>query len=250
VSDSLKSRLSQRIKQRLCRVGKLCKSLALLYFRKLRCFKQLSKKHQKIVISGFAVVGVILAVLSGVHVLSATQSEAGHLNAAIYYQAKKSAKDLDALSDQVTRITEQLSSKRSVVDMDAIKQSLIQVTIQIKSISDENAESLRQFIQDENIVVNKKLDSLQLGVNSLQENMHKVTYVDEKELPFTVESVDLIQQQAVVTVRYDYKSQPLDVGYSMAGWELIKADFSKQTAEFINKKDQHILVHLIHGGSA
>ena len=210
-------------------------------------FEPKHKKLALILVTTIVVVIVMFAFLK--HHQSQQSEQAQQLNAAIYYQVQKSSKDLNVISQQVVDLTDQLNQQHSVVEIDAIKSSLEKITTQIQSMKDENSDSLTQLMKNQSTEMNQKLDALQAGVTALQVAEKKVVFLPEKELPFLVESVDLIQQQPVVTVRYDYKSQPLDIGYSLAGWELVRADFSKQSAEFRNHKDQHILIHLTQRGS-
>jgi len=209
-----------------------------------------NRKQKKICILSAGIIIVVIAVFSFLkHHHQQQREQAQQLNAAIYYQVQKSSKDLNLISQQVMDLTDQLNQQHSVVEIDAVKSSLEKIATQIQGMKDANSDSLAQLMKNQSAEMNQKLDVLQAGVSALQAAEKKIVFLPEKELPFLVESVDLIQQQPVVTVRYDYKSQPLDVGYSLAGWELVRANFSKQSAEFRNHKDQHILIHLTQRGS-
>jgi hypothetical protein len=197
--------------------------------------------------SAIAVIALILLIINHHHKNKNEQSR--QLNAAMYSQVSKASEDLSIIGVQVASLTESLNNEHSVVEFDVIRKSLDKMSRQIQEMKDKNDDSLTLLIQVQGDKTNQKLDSLQAGIDALQINENKVIYLHEQELPFLLESVDLIQQQQVVTVRYDYKSQPLDVGYSLAGWELISADFSKQRAEFRNHKQQHIIINLTQRGS-
>lgn len=208
------------------------------------------KSKKKLVAIVLLMIALIITVYAYMHSSESKKSaETEKVNAAIYYQVQKSSKDLNLISQQVSELSNKLSQKRSVVELDSLKASLSKISTQIQSMKDENSHSIAQLMKNQGALVNQKLDSLQAGVTALQAAENKAVYLSEKELPFLVESVDLIQQQPVVTVRYDHKSQPLDIGYTLAGWELKKANFAKQCAEFRNHKDQHILVHLTQRGA-
>jgi hypothetical protein len=51
-------------------------------------------------------------------------------------------------------------------------------------------------------------------------------------------------QNNVVTLNYNNTVFPIGIDNYVAGWKLIRADFTKQQAEFINKKNQHVIVDL------
>ncbi len=57
-------------------------------------------------------------------------------------------------------------------------------------------------------------------------------HVSAARLPFTVVSIDNIQQADVVTVSYSRRILPLEVGELLAGWRLSSANSANMTAEF------------------
>ncbi len=69
-------------------------------------------------------------------------------------------------------------------------------------------------------------------------------YLDAKSLPFKVISVDVISQQPFVSINYQNHITPLGMGDTVAGWEIVSADYDNAVAEFKNSKDQYIKVNL------
>lgn len=207
-----------------------------------------SQKIKIVLLSSSASVVIALILLTTNHHHRNQNKQSRQLNDAIYSQVRKASEDLRIIGVQVASLTKSLNNEHSVVEFNVVRKSLDEMSRQIQEMKDKNDDSLTLLIEAQGDKTNKKLDSLQAGIDALQINGKKVIYLHEQELPFLLESVDLIQQQPVVTVRYDYKSQPLDVGYFLAGWKLISADFSKQLAEFVNHKEQHIIIHLTQRG--
>lgn len=238
--SKIKKWLAHKVKKLSAGMSKIHSKLSQIKFG--------TKKSTVAILSSVLVVIVIITLMGNQH-KKQQDEQSQQLNAAIYYQVQKSSKDLNLISSQVDALTDSLNNQHSIVELDTVKKSLEKMSQQIQSMKDENSDSLAQLMKNQSAEMNQKLDSLQEGVDAIRLSQKKVIYLPEKELPFLVESVDLIQQQPVVTVRYDYKSQPLDIGYSLAGWELVRADFSKQSAEFRNHKEQHILIHLTQRGS-
>lgn len=216
-------------------------------FLKIKNSQIFSRK--KILFSS-AVLVLIVFVISATqcHQVSKEESQTVKLNAIIVDQMKKSSELLVNLQQQVGNLTQALNTPQTVVDLDGLKQGLSQISSQIDTLQKDNAASLKEIMENENALVNKKLDELQAGVTELKDLQHPIKYLPAKELPFSVQSIDLIQQQPVVTIAYANKSQPLDLGYSVAGWELIKANYAQQRAEFKNKEDMHIVINLAMQG--
>ena len=148
------------------------------------------------------------------------------------------------MQQQLNNLTISLHDENTVIDIDSLTQSLTQLSTQIDHLQQENAESLKTIMASENAVVNQKLDELKSGVTELKDLQHPIHYLPADQLPFVVQTIDLIQQQPVVTIRYANKTQPLDIGYAIAGWELIAANYREQRAEFINSDKAHIVIHL------
>ena len=205
---------------------------------------------RKRILFGSAVLVIIVFAVTATqcHKNSKNESQTEKFNAIIIDQMKKSSELLINLQQQINDLTKALNTPQAVVDVDSLKQGLSQISSQIDTLQKDNATSLKEIMENENAVVNKKLDDLQAGVTELKDLQHPIKYLPAKELPFAVQSIDLIQQQPVVTIAYANKSQPLDLGYSVAGWELIKANYTQQRAEFKNKDDMHIVINLAMQG--
>jgi len=69
-------------------------------------------------------------------------------------------------------------------------------------------------------------------------------YLDAKALPFTVSAIDLIDQQAFISVNYNNHVIPLSIGDALAGWKVADADYESQTMEFESTQGQFVKVSL------
>lgn len=216
--------VSKKLLPLLKRAGRLCRSRKALFF---------------------AVIAVILLGTLFKHFSSSsTHTQAREVEALMYQQVKQSAETLTAMQQQLNSLTTSLNDQHTVIDVDSLTQSLTQLSAQIEHLQQENAQSLQAIMESENAVVNQKLDELKAGVTELKDLQHPIHYLPEDQLPFLVQTIDLIQQQPVVTIRYANKTQPLDIGYAIAGWELIAANYREQRAEFINGDQAHIVIHV------
>ena len=207
---------------------------------------RLSRSRKTLFFSAIAV--IIFAILINHFSSSKHHTRANETEALMYQQVKQSAETLTAMQQQLNNLTISLHDENTVIDIDSLTQSLTQLSTQIDHLQQENAESLKTIMASENAVVNQKLDELKSGVTELKDLQHPIHYLPADQLPFVVQTIDLIQQQPVVTIRYANKTQPLDIGYAIAGWELIAANYREQRAEFINSDKAHIVIHLAMTG--
>lgn len=69
-------------------------------------------------------------------------------------------------------------------------------------------------------------------------------YLRADALPFHVMSIDVIAGRVYVSVDYDHRILPLGVGDFLAGWRLNNASYDTSKAEFVNEKNQFVMVNL------
>ncbi|KTD53479.1 hypothetical protein Lsan_3889 [Legionella santicrucis] len=144
---------------------------------------------------------------------------------------------LDKIHHEATKPTEK-------VDLTAINQDIRTLAALVKGLKPQDENAINQLLLENRTSLDDKLDSIQKVIKSLDDKQHPVKYLPLTALPFTLVSIDSIQQISVVTVTYDYKYIPLEKGDTLAGWTVTHLDFSKQQAEFINDKEEHVQVAL------
>jgi len=81
-------------------------------------------------------------------------------------------------------------------------------------------------------------------MHALNQKQHPITYLPASTLPFQVISIDSIQQVCVASVRYDYKTVPLEKSDALAGWTVLSLDFGKQKIELENANKERVVVTL------
>ena len=86
--------------------------------------------------------------------------------------------------------------------------------------------------QDQHDIL-QKLQQLTDAIESIRLTLQPVHYVDSQKLPFKVLSIDMIDGHSVDSVSYNNTVIPLELGFHLAGWQLNKASYFEQTAEFI-----------------
>lgn len=158
-------------------------------------------------------------------------------------------KQLEDIAIKLAKIQTELAKNTGVLDLDPIKEQIKQLAAQTQELSDKSSGIISKQIQDNTEQLKIELNIIKAKLTMLQQEKQKIAYLKPADLPFTVVSLDNIQQNNVVTVNYDYQTIPINIGDYLAGWKLINADFADQKAEFINQKNQknqHVIVDLNH----
>lgn len=124
--------------------------------------------------------------------------------------------------DTLNSISNNMSSLQKSIDQSAKSSDVDKITAQITVITQSVGEL-------------KKL---------VAESGNGKEYLDANSLPFKVISVDVISQQPFVSIDYQNHITPLGIGDTVAGWEIVSADYDNAAAEFKNSKDQYVKVNL------
>lgn len=138
------------------------------------------------------------------------------------------------------------------------KETLKQINdIQAQLQALQNAPQNSEAFKDSLTKINSDLGDVQQSILSMKDDMdtqmtelkkevnanpNMKQYLDPKELPFKVISIDVLSEQPFVSVNYDDHIQPMAIQDALAGWQLVQADYSTATAEFKNTKDQYVKV--------
>lgn len=114
-----------------------------------------------------------------------------------------------------------------------LQQTLIELESQI-SATQENMNAHFKIIHE--ALVDKKEDK---------------PYMDANVLPFHVISVDMMEDQAFVSIDYGNHTTPLQVGEWIGGWQVFKLNVDSAAVEFVNANKQYVKVRLkeptVHG---
>ena len=76
-----------------------------------------------------------------------------------------------------------------------------------------------------------------------QELMAENNTLKPRSLSFQVVAVDIIGGLPFVSVNDESHLFPLGLGDTLAGWELVSADYDAGIAEFANKNNQYVKVN-------
>lgn len=154
------------------------------------------------------------------------------------------SESLEDITKKLANLEEKLSSDGAVVNVQSIQSDIKSIQKKSEQLSEGSNEFIKAQIKKSNEELSAKIDGLSKELASLKAEKKQTKFLNVEDLPYQVISVDNIQQQNIVTVSYDNSVFPMDIGDYLASWKLISADFVSQKAEFVNKKNQHIVVDL------
>ena len=155
--------------------------------------------------------------------------------------ALEGAGQLNSISAQLQSIQDALNTNGadgSVKEIKGIKTQLNSVLFQVKGMILESSDNVDQTIQSSSQALASQLSDMKGQLSNIQQLSQPGGYIDPSNLPFTVQFIDSVSGQNVVTVSYNNLLTPLSVGESLAGWTLTSADYASQYAVFQNAKDQ------------
>jgi len=165
----------------------------------------------------------------------------------------KSTNEIRLLASNITDVQTNLGllqkefkKPKGNLDMKQIENGLNKLTVKINQIANENETKIKTFIDKSNAKINSKLGSISQRVESIK-NKNSKKYLSVDKLPFSVLSIDNVQEQGVVDVMYSYKNIPLEKGDVLAQWSLKSVDYGLQLAVFENKKHELVKVLLNRG---
>jgi hypothetical protein len=115
------------------------------------------------------------------------------------------------------------------------------MSILTKSIDQSAKTSDIDKITAQTMLIKQNIDELK---KLIAESGNGKEYLDAKTLPFKVISVDVISQQPFVSIDYQNHITPMGIGDTVAGWQIVSADYDNAKAEFKNSKDQYIKMNL------
>ncbi|MFN7098192.1 MAG: hypothetical protein ACK4PR_11640, partial [Gammaproteobacteria bacterium] len=153
--------------------------------------------------------------------------------------------DIQAKLSVIEHSLQHDNSTQNIVKLESDIQTINQ---HIQHITQDNTQSVETTISVNSQRLQQQITSLMQLVQHIEQSRQKMVYLTARALPFKVVALDSIQGQGVVTIDYHYDTFPIEKDDAIAGWRLTKADYSLQTAEFVNDKEQHVLIQLKNNG--
>ena len=147
--------------------------------------------------------------------------------------------DLTDLQAKLASIEKMLSSHRSVVNIDQVRADIHSLNQEITQIVQDN-KAQYSALRSQITSLSSQLGSYQKTTTSKLDEIeavkNKVKCLSSSHLPFTVQSIDMVNGRNVVSVLYANMVSPLENDFTLAGWKLSSSYYEHQTARFVNRK--------------
>jgi hypothetical protein len=230
-----------KTKGQLCQCYFLIKKMSLIILRR---YQALTMFVRVVIAAGFFVIFVIILVafFTGNHHRVAPSVKA-HQRAVVQHSPASSATgvsdDLIDLQAKLAHVEKMLSSKHSVVNIDQVKQDIKGLNQEITQIEQDNKaqySALRLQITRLSSQLGGYQKTTTRKLDEIDAIKGKVRCLTAAHLPFTVQSIDLVNGRNVVSVMYADMVSPLENNFTLAGWKLASSNYEHQTARFISRK--------------
>ncbi|HGF0738838.1 hypothetical protein QM437_05475 [Legionella pneumophila] len=165
---------------------------------------------------------------------------------------KTQVQDWSSLENRLSAIESKLGQPVKSPDLAPINHNLKQLGQFIQQLQNKDDHQLGELFSTGQVAIKKQLDGIAELLTRLDDQKHPVKTLPASSLPFQVLSIDSIQDVSVASVLYDYKTQALEKGDSLAGWMVIQIDFARQFIEFENTDKAHVSLtiksnEVVHG---
>ena len=170
---------------------------------------------------------------------------------AIHHEPAQSNKQgLVEVQNKLNEIKVKLNQPPPILDLSSINHHIDVLRQFITQLKQQDTHQLGELFSTEQATIKSQLNSMTELLNRLEEQKHPIKMLPTDSLPFKIVSIDAIQDVSVISVKYDYKTQALEQGDSLAGWKVTQLDFAKQFVDFENMEHAHVQVNLQHGSLA
>lgn len=152
--------------------------------------------------------------------------------------------DLSFLEKRLSAIESKLVQPVKSPDLSPINRNLKQLGQFIQQLQNKDDHQLGELFSTGQVAIKKQLDGIATLLSRLDEQKHPMKTLPVSSLPFQVLSIDSIQDVSVASVAYNYKTQALEKGDSLAGWTVVQIDFARQFIAFENADKAHVSLSL------
>lgn len=155
---------------------------------------------------------------------------------------------LNEVQTQLKTLKDTVNKPTQEVNLEAITQQITDFATRFEELRESDSKKLAESLSHTQTTLGEEIHSIKEVVTHLDDKKSPAKYLPVESLPFSVVSIDSIQQTAVASVAYDFKTIPLEKGDSIAGWKVVRVDYSKQKIELENARHERVLVTQEHVG--
>lgn len=154
------------------------------------------------------------------------------------------AEPLLAIEKRIAAVQKEIMAKEDSHQTESLSQAFTELSKGLSQFRLQTQQALNQS-QNENQILNQKLEAMHTLILSLKNEEQKIQYLDKKALPFEIQAIDSVNEAAVLALSYHYNHVALEIGDKLAGWKVVALDYAKQWVEFDDEKGAHVQVSLM-----
>ena len=177
------------------------------------------------------------------HEESVTKFEKQKQEQLIISQTEQLSSELSDISVKISDVQKQLQSGDNQ-DIQEVQKTLLALSEQVKTIADNSNTIIEKAIEVNTYKLQQQLGSIQTQLVEIKDHKDKLNIVDANQLGFQVVDIFNMDHKDIVSVHYGAHTVPIIEGESIAGWSLSSASFATQRADFVNEKNQHVIINL------
>jgi len=152
-----------------------------------------------------------------------------------------------SLYHDINQLTQVIASNNHLTqnEISQLSQQVQAIQLRAQQLSDQDdVKQLSQSLSTSNQMLSDKIAELQSNVNDVKQVLQPHNFIDPKNLPLKVISVDIWDGTPYATVSIDDQEDLMGVNESRAGWTVDSIDFASHQIVFRNDKNQFIKIQL------
>lgn len=152
--------------------------------------------------------------------------------------------DSSRVMQKLSDIEGQLSRHSAYLNVDSLRAAIGELKDELNSRAGQTDASLSAQLARSTDSINARMNVIQQQLTALKARRIHHRVLTSAALPFTVMSIDTVQDAVMMTVSAHHRLFPLSVGDSLSGWTLTAADSAGQTATFRQADGATVTVRL------
>lgn len=215
------------------------------YFGRVKFDKGMlnTRKRKIVAISAASILVLFFVALIFHHREKVEKIEKKKQEQLILSQTSNLHSELSNISIKIADVQKKLQSGDEK-DIQSIEKTLTTLSDQVKTIADSSNTIIEKAIELNTHKLQQQLGNIQTQLTEIKDHKDKVSIVSPDQLGFEVVDIFNMDHENIVSIHYGAHTVPLVEGENIAGWKLAHVSFNDQKAEFVNDKNQHVIVNL------
>lgn len=221
------------------------KNFILTTFNKENFNKLINKPYGVMLVAGLPLILmalVIVAIISmahGVHHSKVTGNQIQVLD--------QQTNQAESLYHDINQLTQAINTNNHLTqnEINQLTQQVQALQLRAQQLSNQSdVKQIAQSLNDSSQLLSQKITQLESNVKEVKQVLQPHDFIDAKNLPFNVISVDIWNGTPYATVAIDGENELMGINETRSGWTVDSMDFATRQIIFRNNKDQFIKIQL------